>query len=283
MLKQRVITAVALLAVLLPCLFASSPMPFALCALVLIALAGWEWARLNGVASVGAVSCGLACAAVCAGIWQAGWAHRATPSIWLVVGPLWVVVGVWLMQRGVARWSSVPQWLRLTAGLALLVAAWLAVAQARGLGVGFLLSALLLVWVADVAAYFGGKGLSARFPAKLAPAISPGKTWVGAISGALGVLILAGVCVAFEGPGLGGARSIFSSIYSAMGPWVLILTALFLSAMSVVGDLIESLVKRSAGAKDSSQLLPGHGGVLDRVDAILPTLPLVMMLSTWVV
>ena len=144
--------------------------------------------------------------------------------------------------------------------------------HARLVGLGFLLSVLLLVWMADIAAYFGGKVFGRR---KLAPAISPGKTWEGAISGLLGVVLLA-ACWIWADP---HGASLYARLW-ALGPVLAVLSLVFLVAMSVVGDLAESLVKRSAGAKDSSQLLPGHGGVLDRVDALLPVLPLAMMLIT---
>lgn len=111
----------------------------------------------------------------------------------------------------------------------------------------------------------------------MAPTISPGKSWEGVWGGMLGVVLLALVWLALEHAGVLPAPSLYGHL-QAHGGWILLLLAvLFLAAMSVVGDLVESLVKRSAGMKDSSRLLPGHGGVLDRVDALLPTLPLAMM------
>ena len=152
-------------------------------------------------------------------------------------------------------------------------------AQARTFGVNFLLSLFMLVWAADVFAYFFGRALGGKLSAgrKLAPAISPGKSWEGVWGGMLGVLIVGFVWIGVDQRWATGSASLFTRL-NAVGPWLLVLACLFLSAMSVVGDLIESLVKRSAGMKDSSQLLPGHGGVLDRIDAMLPTLPLAMML-----
>ncbi len=200
--------------------------------------------------------------------------------VWLIGGAAWVLLGSWALARGVARWKWVPLSLRLLLGLAALWLAFLAVAQARLLGVGYLLSLLTLVWMADVAAYFGGKTLSSRFPAKLAPTVSPGKTWVGAISGTIGVVALALVWVSLES--VSAQPSLHKQLHGLGGVALLTLACVFLSAMSVVGDLVESLVKRSADMKDSSQLLPGHGGVLDRVDALLPALPLAMMLSALV-
>jgi len=176
----------------------------------------------------------------------------------------------------VAGWGVWPAALRLSGGLLLFACAWLALVQARQVGLEFLLSVLTLVWMADIAAYFGGKALGRR---KLAPTVSPGKTWEGAISGAIGVLVLACIWVWADAQGWGGQGSLYARLW-AMGPLFALIGLVSLTSMSVVGDLVESLVKRSAGAKDSSQLLPGHGGVLDRIDALLPVLPLSMMFVT---
>jgi len=159
--------------------------------------------------------------------------------------------------------------------------AWLAMAQARVIGVNFLLSLLLLVWVADIFAYFAGRAFGTRFTrSKLAPAISPGKSWEGVWGGMAGVVLLAGVWVWADAAWQAPVASFYSRL-ADKGWWLLLLAVLFMAAMSVVGDLVESLIKRSAGVKDSSGLLPGHGGVLDRVDALLPTLPLAMMLISY--
>ena len=154
-------------------------------------------------------------------------------------------------------------------------------AQAHHRGVNFLLSVLVLVWAADVFAYFFGKALGGRcIKAKLAASISPGKSWEGALGGMLGVLCVALVWMEVDRHWAFSGLSFYSLLF-AKGWWFALPALLFMSAMSVVGDLVESLVKRSAGMKDSSGLLPGHGGVLDRVDALLPTLPLAMMLVAW--
>jgi phosphatidate cytidylyltransferase len=145
------------------------------------------------------------------------------------------------------------------------------------LGLGFLLSVLTLVWMADISAYFGGKTFGRH---KLAPTVSPGKSWEGVFSGMAGVLLLAPGWLWIDAQEVFAQPSLFSRLW-AWGPVLAVLGGVFLVTMSVVGDLVESLVKRSAGMKDSSQLLPGHGGVLDRVDALLPVLPLAMMLATF--
>jgi len=280
MLKQRILTAIVLLAILLPALFWHTPVPFAVVTLVLIAAGAWEWGRLNGLSQPASVGIAAVCLMACAASWSAGLLDRSLAGLWLVAGTLWVLFGAWLLRVGVAGWPRIPKAARLVAGLAALWLAWLAVAQARTIGINFLLSLLVLVWVADIFAYFAGRAFGLKFTRrKLAPAISPGKSWEGAWGGMAGVLVLA-VAWAFADHRLGAA---VPSLYTRLadgGAWLLVIGALFLAAMSVVGDLVESLIKRAAGVKDSSQLLPGHGGVLDRVDALLPTLPLAMMLVT---
>jgi phosphatidate cytidylyltransferase len=174
----------------------------------------------------------------------------------------------------------VPRFIRLCGGVSALWVAWLAVVQARVNGINFLFSVLVLVWIADVFAYFTGRALGGRFfVRKLAPSISPGKTWEGVCGGMVGVVVCAFVWRAFDQTMAADQSSIYTRL-GLNGTVFLVISVLFLAAMSVVGDLLESLFKRNAGVKDSSGLLPGHGGVLDRVDALLPILPLCMMLST---
>jgi phosphatidate cytidylyltransferase len=138
----------------------------------------------------------------------------------------------------------------------------------------------MLVWVADICAYAAGRTFGLKFTkGKLAPTISPGKSWEGVWGGMAGVLVLAGVWAALDAIWQAPVASLYTRL-AGRGIALLVIGAAFLAAMSVVGDLVESLVKRSAGVKDSSQLLPGHGGVLDRIDALLPTLPLALMLAS---
>ena len=279
MLKQRVITAIVLLLILLPALFHSNTLYWRLASLALIAAAAWEWGLLNGLGQLGAWAGGFVALVACVMAWDLGLSGPPQAGLWLCAGAGWVLAGAGLLKAGVASWGQFPRGLRLLGGWLALGLTWLAVVQARDIGIGFLLSVLMLVWMADIAAYFGGRALSGRFShGKLAPTISPGKSWEGVWGGMLGVLVLAIVWLGLERAGFVPPPSLYGQLL-ARGGWLVLLPALvFLTAMSVVGDLVESLVKRSAGVKDSSQLLPGHGGVLDRVDALLPTLPLVMLL-----
>ena len=280
MLKQRVITAVLLLAILLPALFNPSPLPFCALALVLISAAGWEWGRLNACGPMLSWLVGLLCLAAGLMSWQAGLLDTPLPWVWSSTGAAWVLAGGWLLHRGVGGWPKIARPLRLAVGTLAIWLAWLALAQARVIGVNFLLSVMVLVWVADIGAYFAGKAFGTRFiRRKLAASISPGKSWEGVLGGMAGVLLLAVGWTLLDRSGATQVASFYSMLASRHSMPVMLLAVLFMAAMSVVGDLVESLVKRSAGAKDSSALLPGHGGVLDRVDALLPTLPLAMMLA----
>ncbi len=275
MLKQRVITALVLLALLLPALFHSRPEALAVLTLVLIAAGAWEWGRLNQLRFAPSLALSGVCLALCLLSWEQGWPWHPSRLLWLSMGAAWVLVGVALLRLGVVGWPRVALPLRLVGGVAALWMTWLAVFQAKIIGINFLLSLLALVWMADIAAYFAGRALGRH---KLAVTISPGKTWEGALGGMVGVLLMACAWAWADGRYDVDSASLYSRLHER-GTLILVLGAAFLTAMSVVGDLVESLVKRSAGYKDSSQLLPGHGGVLDRVDALLPALPLGMMLA----
>ncbi len=280
MLKQRIITALVLLAILLPAIFAAPPVAFAMVAVVMIAAGAWEWGRLNQCGQSTALALGAVCAAMCLASWFTGLLQAPLKMLWLFAGSAWVIVGAWLLRAGVQSWAEVPKAIRVVGGVLALWVAWLAVVQARVIGINYLFSVLVLVWAADIFAYFAGRSLGGRFfKRKLAPAISPGKTWEGACGGMLGVVVCA-----FAWRAVDASSGVdVASLYTRLGqvhPAFMVLAVLFLAAMSVVGDLVESLFKRSAGVKDSSGLLPGHGGVLDRVDALLPVLPLAMMLGS---
>jgi phosphatidate cytidylyltransferase len=276
MLLQRVITAVVLLALLLPALFAPTAWPFALLSLLLIAAAGWEWARLNGVASVAAIGPGVLLALAGAWALHTGSFARTPAAWWWWATLVWVVGGALVLRRGPAGWPHWPAALRLLLGLLMLWAGWLALAQARAASINFVLSTLCVVWVADIGAYFAGRRFGRR---KLAPTISPGKTWEGVVGGVVGVWLLAWLWLAVIDRQLPvDGSSLFAGLLNRLGVLGLLVLCAALAGLSVVGDLFESLVKRAAGAKDSSRLLPGHGGVLDRIDALLPVLPAALAL-----
>jgi phosphatidate cytidylyltransferase len=278
MLKQRVITAIVLLALLLPALMASVSWPFDLLTLVLIAAAGWEWGRLNGAGRTGSLLMGVVVAAACAAALSAGWTQAPPAALWWLATLVWVLGGAAALRAGPAGWPLLGRNLRWALGCIALFVAWLAIDNAKIIGLPFILSIFCLVWVADIAAYFGGRTWGRR---KLAPSISPGKSWEGVWTGMVGVLILATVWVLNEpASAAGGSSSLFGLLWQRHGLWLTLPILLFLAAFSVVGDLVESLVKRAAGMKDSSGLLPGHGGVLDRIDALLPVFPLAMAMST---
>jgi phosphatidate cytidylyltransferase len=187
-----------------------------------------------------------------------------------------VIGGGLALRGGPSGWPRVPKALRWLIGCAAIFVAWLALSHAKAVGVDFLLSTLALVWAADIAAYFGGRAFGRR---KLAPSISPGKSWEGVWSGMAGALVLALVWIALDRQLAVDMPSLYTQLLGTWGWPGLLLGVVALAAISVVGDLFESLVKRAAGMKDSSQLLPGHGGVLDRVDALLPVVPIALALS----
>jgi phosphatidate cytidylyltransferase len=194
MLGQRVITAVVLLALLLPALFAGPTWPFAALTLCFVVAAGWEWGRLNGASGalpwVLAALTGALAAALAAATAPAG------PCLACDAGALiWLVGGLLALRLGPAGWGRLPRALRLAVGPVLLALAWLALTRAHAQGINFLLSVMCLVWVADIAAYAGGRLLGRR---KLAPTISPGKTWEGALTGVVAVLALGAAWVAAD-------------------------------------------------------------------------------------
>lgn len=251
---MRAATAIVLLASFIAALLLLEPAGFIALVGVILAVAAFEWARLAGCRSAGG----------------AGYAIGAA-SLWLALSPvpmladamLFVALGFWV--------AVAPAWLargrmpraragRLALGLLVLLPAATAM---RLLDRGELLALLGLVWVADSAAYFAGRALGRH---KLAPALSPGKTWEGALGAVLACAIYA-IILAISVPALRGQVQGASWIFYLAG-------AVFLCASSIIGDLFESAIKRGAGAKDSGTILPGHGGVLDRIDSATAALPL---------
>ena len=279
MLIKRIITAVVLLAFLLPALFFGTPNVFNALTLILIAAGVWEWSRMNGYSQTKSIFFALDAFVICAGLMYIGLTRYPMPMLWLMATALWVLISSYLLIKGVASWARIPASIRLIVGVLLICTTWLAVSQLRQIGINLLLSTLLLVWAADICAYvagrlFGGKLFGAR---KLAVTISPGKTWEGVLGGFIGVLLVTYFWLWLDQKYASDSLSLYTLLHERFG-WFILLALVFLTMLAVVGDLIESLVKRSAGVKDSSGLLPGHGGVLDRVDALLPVLPVAMFL-----
>ena len=271
MLRERVITALVLLALLIPAVMAASTLPFAVLTLILIAAAGWEWARLCGLSRAGAIGSGVALGIACACIGLL-WQVEVSAEAWGAITVLWVVGGALALRAGPDGFRALNPVLRFVVGWVLIGAAWAALIASRERGLAYLATVCGLVWAADIFAYFGGRALGKR---KLAPSISPGKSWEGAISGLLAVIVLAVIVVVVTVHPHG---NLFALLHDRFGFAGMIFAVAALVALAIVGDLVESLVKRAAGAKDSSGLLPGHGGVLDRVDALLPVFPAALAL-----
>lgn len=269
MLKTRVITALCLLVLFLAALNFLPPLGWAIFAGLVASIAGWEWGGLMRLAARARILLGGGLALVCAalllfdpaafgiapGFGEA--ARRLGPYLYWPAIAFWLLlVPFWMRQR----WSLPRAWLGGLIGFLLIVPTWAALVQLRQLGANGLLAIMAVVWLADIAAYFSGRTFGKH---KLAPSISPGKTWEGAIGAAVAVVLYG----FFLAPYLPAALT--------QNKLVLTLALLLLTAVSVIGDLFESLLKRQAGIKDSSNVLPGHGGVLDRIDSLTSTLPLV--------
>lgn len=265
-------TAVVLLALFVPSVLLSWRLPFVLLTLGFVSLGVWEWARLQGVGARSSVVIGLGFAFVgTVAMWlvHPDASLRIPAVAWLVTSVVWAVLLAVSLRGGSLAWSRWPQSIRVVLGSSLLALAWLALLALRELDLAMLASVLVTVWACDVAAYFGGRRFGKR---KLAPSISPGKSWEGVWSGTAGAVSLS-LILAFGGFGL------YSFLLLASGWAAVLAVCVVIVVLGVCGDLFESLVKRAAGAKDSSGLLPGHGGVLDRLDALLPALPF----AAWVV
>lgn len=258
MLKQRVITALALLAILVSILFLL-PANYAIAAFALIAvLAAWEWSRLLAADKPTRLLFPLWVLACC------GLSLWFPPlQLWLCVlaAVFWLLVPFWFSRR----WPLSAGIAGILVGTIVLVPAWVGMVRLHGIGPWALLSAMALVWVADIAAYFVGRAIGRH---KLAPAISPGKTWEGAAGAAIGGLLYAFVLRQY-----GGLSIPVNTAWFVFGTVLLV-------GISIVGDLFESMIKRQAGVKDSSRLLPGHGGVLDRIDSLTSTLPVLVVASS---
>jgi phosphatidate cytidylyltransferase len=232
-----------------------------------LVFAAWEWGRLLKLNGAGPVAYAILAALVLVASTFLGVAPKALFQMAVI---FWVLAGPYALLRKPTLAAGPWRMFLLFAGLVVFVACWHALVAARTVGVAFVLSLLLVVWLADIGAYFAGKAFGRH---KLAPSISPGKTWEGALGGFAAVIVIGSIAAATRV----FAPTLFSAFVEHLG-WIRALVALtVLVAFSVVGDLFESLLKRQAGVKDSSGLLPGHGGVLDRIDALLPVLPIALL------
>ena len=259
MLKERVGTALVLFVLFLAGLFFLSSFQWALLMLAVVCMGAWEWATLIRLSPTGVRLFSVVVGLLGAGMLWSGVTRdlfaSTEPNSWLIAGItlFWAVaVPLWLKMR-----PRIENQLFLAGiGLLVLLPTWLAFDGLRRVSPLLLLAVMFTVWIADTAAYFAGKRFGRR---KLAPAISPGKTWEGVAGAFCGVAVYGLVLCALLD----------------LSFW-LIPGLLTLVALSVVGDLFESMLKRQAGLKDSGNLLPGHGGVLDRIDGLTSTLPLVL-------
>ncbi len=255
MLRQRIITALALAAVAVTAIFLL-PHSAMMVLLGLLVLAGaWEWSAFPGFTSRSARLGYVAFVAL--GVAAVGWVASRGMSVDAVLYAAvvwWVVALVWV----VAVPSSVNRASAAIAGFFVLVPAWLALVRLHAHGPALMFFMIVLVVAADVGAYFSGRRFGRN---KLAPRVSPGKTWEGVYGGVIGAVLVSFVGV----------------VWFSMPAMPFILVSLATIVASIVGDLTESLFKRHAGVKDSGSLLPGHGGVLDRVDSVTAAAPVFLI------
>jgi phosphatidate cytidylyltransferase len=270
MFKQRVITAVALAAAFLALLLNLSALAFSLVISLLVVIAGWEWSNLMKLSSAVAkagyllfLSLSMAAASHWLGLFERFDQARAQQMFQVAVA-LWAIIFLWIQgyPSSAILWASRP--ILGLLGLLLLTFTWAAVASIlhHESGQWLLLLAIAVIALADIGGYIAGNLLGKH---KLAPIISPGKTWEGFAGGmSFQLLLIVGLMTVLP-------DVVLSSLFILIIP-----VALY----SVLGDLFESMLKRHSGVKDSSQLLPGHGGVLDRIDGIMAALPLFALLFT---
>lgn len=263
MLKSRVITAVILLALFLLALFMLPDGGWAALVAVVVLQGASEWSRLARFSRTAAnIFWGLALLMMLGLIWfDASHTFEQTLSthvsvytlsavLWLVIVPAWLIAG----------WKVRQPLLMALVGWVVLIPTGLAMLDLRLGHPWWLLGMMSLVWVADISAYFAGRKFGKT---KLAPSISPGKTWEGVAGALLGVSVC--IVLAWSFSPYSKHAAFLPSVLLASWCWV---------GLAVVGDLFESAIKRQAGVKDSGALLPGHGGLLDRIDALTSTLPL---------
>ncbi|MEO8343786.1 MAG: phosphatidate cytidylyltransferase [Gallionella sp.] len=278
MLKSRVMTAVILLVLLVLALFALPVSAWTVVVILLVLQGISEWARLARLTHIKANLFWWFTLAMMLGlVWldanyspaQQILAHLLVYAVaallWLIIVPTWLMIG----------WKVEHPLLMMLTGWAVLIPPGLAMLDLRVISPWILLFIMGLVWVADISAYFIGRRFGKN---KLAPSISPGKTWEGVAGALLGVSVYVVLCWSFSfyfGQPDGFAQHTGFDQRAALPG--LLLAAWWWVGLAVIGDLFESAIKRQAGVKDSGALLPGHGGLLDRVDALTSTLPLAVL------
>jgi len=270
MLQTRIITALILLAILLPILYVGNFYAFSAVVVLFFAAAIWECQRL--FKKPGPI--------VMTVIWTVFFGYLlfhldsfSTPLLFALCVAFWLLRLTPLLAKGLPGFGFSNGLLSTLYGIAIF-GCFIAIAVLFKQSPLYLLSVMALVWVADIGAYFAGKAFGKH---KLAPSISPGKSWEGAIGGWVAVLLIAGGSTLI--PQL--QDTFAAQLLMRKGIVISAVLLSLISAASVVGDLFESMLKRRAGMKDSSHLLPGHGGVLDRIDALIPVLPLAVLLDLW--
>ena len=268
MLKERIATAIVLLGIFLAALFLLPTRQFAILVAGIVSLAAFEWATLAKFARSARYGySAFATALFAIVVWGFQEIDPSRGEVALIYAPcafFWLLVVPYWLARGSTFRSKAGA---LIVGILVVVPAGLSVVSMHSIAPLVLLMLLALVWIADIAAYFVGRAIGKH---KLAPRISPGKSWEGALGALVATSIYAIICAMLM-PQL--------SVIVKGGLWVVCLgIAVLLWALSIMGDLFESLVKRQAGVKDSGTLLPGHGGILDRIDSITSTLPVSALL-----
>lgn len=271
MLKTRIITAIALLGGVFAILYSGNALVFELFLTAFFALALWECFRLFGASYP--VFWALLLMPILPMIMRLS-NHEKLPAFLGMCVVVWVLRFIPTLKLGLPPLKSFKNIMLTGMYAAMILACFIAIYLLQQRSSIFLLSVFVIVILADVGGYTFGRLFGKR---KLAPSVSPNKTWEGAIGGWLSVLILVGISTQI---------ALFSDTFATQlllkrGWFVLILVLTSLVILSVLGDLFESSLKRRIDMKDSSQLLPGHGGVLDRLDAMIPVLPLAGLFLAW--
>jgi phosphatidate cytidylyltransferase len=275
MLATRILTAAVLIPLTLAALFLLPPRAFGVVLLAVVLAAAHEWSRLAGFGRARALI--FLCGVILLGAsllfgpagFDHGWPRGVVVAVcggatifWLLVATPWVV----------RRWGPISPLVMTVVGWMILAGVFVALVELQARSPWLVLAAMAIVWIADTAAYFSGRAFGRR---KLAPEVSPGKTWEGVYGALAAVAIYAAALVPLAGAaGFGGRIDI-----TAIALWMALVLAL--AGISIIGDLFESLLKRQAGLKDSGNLLPGHGGVLDRTDALLAAMPPAALAATF--